>query len=77
MFLIGVVIYSVTLYSFALHNISLGIKYVFSWYGVFNLVFPYLNYQTYVGINILYNLIDVAILVFSVRTIWSFLEMRK
>lgn len=77
MFLIGLVIYSVTLYSFIVHNISFGFKYVLSWGGLSYIVFPYLNFKTYVGIDIFYNIIDILILIFSISTIWRFLEMRK
>lgn len=77
MFLIGIIIYSITLYSFVVHNVSFGIRYVLSWPGLCYIVFPYLNIKTYIGIDILYNIIDLLIVAFSIGTIWRFLEMRK
>jgi hypothetical protein len=77
MFIFGIIIYSATYYSFFVHNVSFGISYVFSWGGLSYIVFPYLNYKTYIGIDILYNIIDILILLFSIGTIWRFLETRK
>ena len=77
LFVIGLIIYNITFYSFAIHNISFGINYVLSWPGLSYIVFPYLNIKTYIGIDILYNLIDLLIVGYSVVTIWRFLEMRK
>jgi hypothetical protein len=77
MFLIGIIIYNITLCSFLAHNISFGFEYVLSWGGLSYIVFPYFNFKTYLGIDILYNIIDILILIFSISTIWRFLEMRK
>lgn len=73
-FILGLFVYSVTWYSFVFHDVLFGFLYVFSGTGIINAVFPYLNIYTYQGINILYNIIDLAIVICSMITIWRFMN---
>ena len=77
LFIMGLFVYGVTWYSFVFHDIVIGFKYVFSWAGIINTIFPYLNFASYRGINILYNVIDLAIVIYCIISVWKFMDEKR
>lgn len=76
-FLVGYIIYYISFYAFISHNVLFSIQYVLSWDGLRYLVFGFLNFKTYVGVNILYNILDLIILIFCILTAWRMPLSRK
>ncbi len=76
-FLIGYIIYYISFYSFVTHNVAFSISYVLSWDGLRYLVFGFLNFKSYVGIDILYNILDMLIFIFCILTAWRMPEQKK
>ena len=76
-FFVGLILYNVTLWSFTTHNISLGFNLIFSSYGLRYVVFEFLNYHTYQGINILYNILDIILISFCIISVWRMPESKK
>ena len=76
-FLVGYVIYNISYYFFVVRDISFAISYVLSWGGIKYLLFGFLNFETYVGIDIFYNILDILIMIFCVSTVWRMPLARK
>lgn len=70
-FMVGYIIYYISLYSFVTHSLSGGFQLIFSSGGFMYIVFPYLSFKTYVGANIVYNVLDILIMVFCILTAWN------
>ena len=75
-FFIGYVFYNISYLTFVTRNLSFSLELIFS-NGFITYLFPFLNLKTYVGINIMNNLIDIFIIVFSGITIWRMSTYRK
>ena len=76
-FFTGYVIYNITYYFFIVRDLGFAISYVLSLGGIKYLLFGFLNFKTYVGMDILYNIFDILIMVFCVLTVWRMPIARK
>lgn len=76
-FFIGFLIYNISLWSFATHNISAGLNLILSAGGIKYVVFDFLNFSNYQGVNILNNILDIFLIVFCVITVWKLPESKK
>lgn len=76
-FIIGFFLYNISLWSFVSHNVSIGFNFVFSAMGMKYSVFEFLNFNTYNGINIFYNIIDIILIVYCFITVWRMPESKK
>ena len=77
LFLIGFLIYKTAFYAFATRDILNSFLYVFSWDGIKIFLFGFLNINTYHGISILYNIIDIIFFIFCLLTVWRLPKRRK
>lgn len=76
-FLIGYIIYNISYYVFVIRDLSFAIHYVLSWGGMKYLVFGFLNFQTYVGADIIYNILDLLIMIMCILTVWRMPMYKK
>ena len=75
-FFIGYIIYNISYLTFVTRDLMFSIELVFS-NRFLLLLFPFLDLKTYTGTNILYNVFDIIIIVFSISTIWKMSTYRK
>ena len=76
-FLAGYILYNISYYVFISRDLSLAVHYVLSWSGMKYLVFGFLNFKTYVGVDILYNILDLIIMIFCILTAWRMPMYKK
>jgi hypothetical protein len=76
-FLVGYVFYNISYLTFITRDFFFSVKIIFSIDGFMGLVFPFLDIRTYFGQNILNNILDIFVFVFSVMTIWRMSTYRK
>lgn len=76
-FLIGYIIYNISYYVFVIRDLSFAIHYVLSWGGMKYLVFGFLNFQTYVGADVIYNILDLLIMIMCILTVWRMPMYKK
>ena len=75
-FFMGYIIYNISYFTFVTRDLIFSLKLVFS-NGAMLLLFPFLDLRTYSGMNVLYNVLDVIIIIFSITTIWRMSTYRK
>ncbi len=77
LFVFGYLIYKASFYAFVTRDILLSIKFIFSFEGVINLLFSFLNFNLSDGIGIIYNIIDILIIAYCFITAWKLPQRRK
>ena len=69
-FLIGYLFYKVSYLTFIIRDVIFSLKVIFSLDGFIGIVFPFLDIRSYLGGNLLNNILDIFVFVFSIMTIW-------
>ena len=75
-FVFGYLIYKASFYAFVTRDIMLSIKFIFSFEGVMTILLSFLNINSYSGIGIIYNIIDIIFIVFCFITAWRLPQRR-
>ena len=76
-FIIGYLFYNISYMTFVIRDVFISLKLIFSPTGFIGFVFPFLDIRTYSGTNILNNILDIFIFIFSIMTIWRMSCYRK
>ena len=72
-FFLGYFTYCISYLLFIYKDISFALTYLFSYGGLINFVFGFLNFSE----NILNNILDIIIIIFCIMTIWRMSTYRK
>ena len=75
-FFIGYIIYNISYVTFVTRDLIFSLELMFS-NRFLLLLFPFLDLRTYTGMNVLYNVFDIIIIVLSITTIWKMSTYRK